>query len=91
MLHGGGQGLFAAVPLNLMSTNRVADYAVAGIWSQIAANEAKKYGQVNLVFPEPNPAGVIPEEKSWNLSSNASYFYYCDNETIQGFKFVYFN
>lgn len=84
LLHGGGQGLFAAVPLNLMSTNGVADYAVAGIWSKIAANEAKKYGQVNLVFPEPNPAGVIPEEKSWKLSPNASYVYYCDNETIQG-------
>lgn len=89
LLHGGGQGLFAAVPLNLMSTNGVADYAVAGIWSKIAANEAKKYGQVNLVFPEPNPAGVIPEEKSWKLSPNASYVYYCDNETIQGIEYPF--
>lgn len=55
-----------------------------GIWSHIAATEAKKYGAINYVFPMPSPSGVIPDEASWSLNPNASYVYYCDNETIQG-------
>ncbi|KAL1505542.1 hypothetical protein ABEB36_005085 [Hypothenemus hampei] len=88
-LHGGGQGLFAAVAMNLMGKNKIADYAVTGIWSQVAANEAKRYGQVNLVFPTPDNPGNIPEPSTWTITSNASYVYYCDNETIQGVEYPF--
>ncbi|XP_066155046.1 probable phosphoserine aminotransferase isoform X1 [Euwallacea fornicatus] len=87
-MHGGGQGLFSAVALNLIGVNGIADYAVAGIWSNIAANEAKKYGQINMVLPQPHE-GAIPDTKAWKLTPNASYVYYCDNETIQGVEYSF--
>jgi len=53
-LQGGGNGQFAAVPLNLINrkSKRCADYVITGYWSDRAALEAKKYGTVNLVLPE---------------------------------------
>lgn len=55
-LQGGGNGQFASVPLNLMNLKpkKSADYVLTGYWSERAANEAKKYGTVNLVFPKPD-------------------------------------
>lgn len=53
-LQGGGNGQFAAVPLNLMNLKpkKTADYVVTGYWSDRAALEAQKYGNVNYVLPK---------------------------------------
>ena len=48
-LQGGASTQFAAVPLNLMKKNRMADYIVSGQFSGKAYKEAEKYGDVNLV------------------------------------------
>lgn len=81
--HGGGWGGFAAIAMNLMNRTGQADYIVTGTWSANAAKEAAKYGEVNLVFPKNNTYS-IPDPKTWNLNPNASYVYYCDNETVDG-------
>ena len=54
LMHGGANGQFSAVPLNLMGlkAGRTADYIVTGYWSQRAAKEAEKYGKINRVLPE---------------------------------------
>lgn len=87
-IHGGGNGLFAAVPFNLMSRTGEADYIVTGTWSALAAEEAKKYGKVNNVLNF-EKGKELPDRSKWNLSPNASYVYYCANETIEGFEFPY--
>lgn len=86
-MHGGGTGLFAAVCMNLMGRTGTADYLVTGVWSTKAAQEAKKYGNVNWVTPKPDVFTGVPDPKTWKLDSNASYFYYCDNETVHGVEF----
>ncbi|XP_030747260.1 probable phosphoserine aminotransferase [Sitophilus oryzae] len=86
---GGGQALMSAIPLNLMKKNGSADYAITGIWSTIAADEAKKYGKVKYVFPESEPNAGIPDRSTWKLDKDASYFFYCDNETIEGREFPF--
>ena len=48
-LQGGASTQFAAVPLNLMTQNRTADYIVSGQFSGKAYKEAQKYGHANLV------------------------------------------
>ena len=55
-LQGGGNGQFAAVPLNLigLKEHRQADYIVTGSWSAKAAKEGEKYGTVNVVTPKHN-------------------------------------
>ncbi|XP_043467987.1 probable phosphoserine aminotransferase [Leptopilina heterotoma] len=85
-MQGGGTGIFAAIPLNMMKTG-TADYFVTGSWSSKAAKEAAKYGKVNLVLPKTSSYVEIPDSSSWNLDPNASYVYYCDNETIHGIEF----
>uniref|UniRef100_A0A6B2EFR0 Phosphoserine aminotransferase n=1 Tax=Phlebotomus kandelakii TaxID=1109342 RepID=A0A6B2EFR0_9DIPT len=87
LLQGGGTGLFAAVCLNLMGRTGVADYVVTGSWSAKAAKEATKYGKVNLVIPKVAKYTEIPDQKTWKLDPNASYLYYCDNETVDGVEF----
>ncbi|CAH1116813.1 unnamed protein product [Phaedon cochleariae] len=86
-MHGGGQGAFSAIPMNLMSRTGKADYLVTGTWSSVAANEAKKYGQVNIV--NARIPGGIPDPKTWKLNSDASYVFYCDNDTIDGVEFPF--
>lgn len=88
-LQGGGTGQFSAVPLNLINLKpgHIADYFVTGSWSAKAAQEAKKYGTVNLVLPATKKYTTIPEATSWSLNPEASYVYYCANETIHGVEF----
>lgn len=83
-IQGGGTGAFAAVAMNLLNRTGTADYVVTGTWSGKAAKEATKYGEVKLVFPKAKKPGSIPSEESWTLNPQASYLYYCDNETVDG-------
>ncbi|XP_045467719.1 probable phosphoserine aminotransferase [Harmonia axyridis] len=86
-MQGGGVGAFAAVAMNLINRTGTADYAVTGTWSASAVKEAQKYGKVNLVFPKADKPGSIPDQSTWNCDPNASYLYYCDNETVDGVEF----
>ena len=84
-LQGGGTGQFAAIPLNLcQSQDDVADYFVTGTWSAKAAKEADKFVKVNKVLPKTTQYTGVADKSEWNLSPNASYVYYCDNETVHG-------
>ncbi|XP_042238425.1 probable phosphoserine aminotransferase isoform X2 [Homarus americanus] len=87
LMHGGGTGQFAAVPLNLMSRTGKADYIVTGSWSSKAAQEAAKYGTVNCVLPKSERYTGVPDRSCWKLDPEASYVYYCDNETVEGVEF----
>ena len=48
-LHGGATMQFSGVPLNLLTGSKVADYLDTGNFAYLAAEEAKKYGTVNIV------------------------------------------
>ncbi|XP_026481823.1 probable phosphoserine aminotransferase [Ctenocephalides felis] len=87
-LQGGGTGMFAAIPLNILKTG-VADYVVTGSWSAKAAKEAAKYGKVNMVIPKMSKYQDIPDQSTWNLDPNADYVYYCANETVDGVEFPF--
>ncbi|XP_061396390.1 probable phosphoserine aminotransferase [Musca vetustissima] len=86
-MQGGGCGQFAAVCMNLIGRSGKADYAVTGSWSAKAAKEAAQYGQVNVVFPALDKYTTVPRLETWNLDPEASYLYYCDNETVDGVEF----
>ena len=45
-LQGGASTQFSAIPLNLIGTTGKADYAVTGNFSNLAYQEAKKYGDI---------------------------------------------
>jgi phosphoserine aminotransferase len=84
-LQGGGSTQFAMVPLNLMNKNKKADYVKTGQWAKKAAEEAAKYGTVNIVASsEDKTYSYIPELNPETFSKDADYFYMTLNNTIYG-------
>ena len=89
-LQGGASLQFSAIPLNLLGKNSKADYIHTGIWSEKALKEAKRYGDINVVEAGIKVDGkfAISEQSEWNLSDDAAYVHYADNETIGGLQFA---
>jgi phosphoserine aminotransferase len=67
---------FAAIPLNLSQPEQTADYLVMGLWSQLAAVEAKKYLSVQCA----------DSAQTWRVNPASAYAYITDNETVQGIQ-----
>jgi len=42
-----------------------------------------------MVFPKPAKFTTVPDQSTWTLDPNASYVYYCDNETVNGVEFPF--
>ena len=89
-LQTGASGQFSAIPLNLIGRTGRADYAVTGNFSNLACKEAAKYGQISLAadMGEGNYSR-IPRQEELKLDPQASYFYYCANNTIYGTEWNY--
>ena len=89
-LQTGASGQFSMIPLNLISKTGKADYAVTGNFSNLAYKEACKYGQINLAASsEDRNHSYIPTQDQLKLDPQASYFYYCSNNTVYGTEWQY--
>ena len=67
-----------------------ADYAVTGNFSNLAYKEAQKYGQISLAASsEDRNHTYIPSQYQLKLDPEASYFYYCANNTVYGTEWQY--
>jgi phosphoserine aminotransferase len=89
-LQGGGLAQTAAVPLNLLALDGVADYIDTGHWSQKAIAEARKYGDINVAASSADARYTcIPPRSSWRLSPRASYVHVTTNETIGGIEYFW--
>jgi phosphoserine aminotransferase len=87
-LPGGGQGQFAAVPMNLLRGKKEADYLYTGVWSGLAIEEAKKYCRPHIAMSnESSKFFSLAPFREWRLNPQAAYLYYCPNETIAGLQF----
>jgi phosphoserine aminotransferase len=88
-LQGGSRLQFSMVPINLLrGQSQPADYLVTGSWSKFALEEAKREGQVNVVWDgKPTNYDRLPKPADLKLNPAASYVYCCSNETIQGVQF----
>ncbi len=84
-LQGGASMQFAAIPLNLMTKNKKADYVHTGQWTKKAIAEAKKFGDVNVVASsQEDNFTYVPELDPKTFSKDADYFYLVTNNTIYG-------
>ena len=89
-LQGGGTMQFGMIPMNLIGRTGKADYAVTGHFANQAMKEAKKYGEVNIACSTVEDKHIlIPAQDQLKLDPNASYFYYCSNNTIEGTQWQY--
>ena len=89
-LQTGASGQFSAIPLNLIGATGKADYAVTGNFSNLACQEAAKYGKISLACDTGDRGHCyIPRQEALKLDPEASYFYYCANNTIYGTEWDY--
>ena len=89
-LQTGATGQFSMIPLNLIGKTGRADYAVTGNFSNLAYKEAQKYGQISLAASSADKNHTyIPTQDQLKLDPEASYFYYCANNTIYGTEWQY--
>ena len=85
---GGATQQFAMVPLNFMTTGK-ADYIVTGNFSNLAAKEAAKFGEVRVVASSKDKNFTyIPDVSAIDYSADASYIHICQNNTIFGTQYV---
>ena len=86
-IQGGATQQFSMVPLNLLKNGK-ADYAITGAFSKKAAAEAKKYGDIHIVYDGSSyDFKHIPTQDELDLSKDASYLHICANNTIYGTKY----
>ena len=89
-LQTGASGQFSMIPLNLIGKTGKADYAVTGNFSELACKEAKKYGQIHVAASSADrDHSYIPAQDQLELDPDASYFYYCSNNTVYGTEWGY--
>ena len=89
-LQGGASLQFSMIPLNFLPKNETADYIVTGAWGKKAVSEAKKCGEVNVIYStEEEGFKTVPPQDELNFSANANYVHYTSNETIEGVQFKY--
>lgn len=87
-LQGGAWTQFSAIPMNLMQ-NGLASYILTGSWAEKAAQEAERYGQVEiLASSKEDHYTYIPELSKPEISENSDYVYICENNTIYGTRFT---
>ncbi len=89
-LQGGASTQFAMVPLNLYSDKKKADYVVTGQFAKKAMEEAKKFGDVNVVASSADKTfSYIPKLTREDFSKDADYVHITFNNTIFGTKYNY--
>jgi phosphoserine aminotransferase len=85
---GGGATLqFSMIPMNLLTKEMSCDFTVTGTWAKKAISDAKKVGQVKVVFDgaETNYM-TLPDSAGLDLDPEAAYLHMTSNETIQGIQ-----
>lgn len=86
-LQGGATTQFSMIPMNFLGENG-ADYLEQGTWSKKAAAEARKCGNVNVIWSgKEGGYKHIPTDDEYTVNPQASYFHVCANETIHGIEF----
>ena len=87
-LHGGATLQFSAVPLNLMASGK-ADYIDSGNFAYLAAEEARRYGTVNIAASSrADNYTYVPDLQKAKFDPSAEYCHITTNNTIYGTRYI---
>lgn len=88
-LQGGSRMQFSMVPMNLLrGAGSPADYVLTGSWGKSALKEARKEGDVRVVWDgESSGYDRVPRTDPLPLNAGAAYVHVTSNETIEGVQF----
>ncbi|GBC81849.1 Phosphoserine aminotransferase [bacterium HR10] len=88
-LQGGASLQFSMVPMNLRRGREEAAYIVTGSWSERAAEEARRQGDVRILWSgRAENYTRAPHPQEVPIPSRAAYVHFTSNETIQGVQFA---
>ncbi len=88
-LQGGATQQFSGVPLNLMTGSRKADYIDSGNFAHLAAEEAARYGTVNIAASSrADNYTYVPDFSAAKFDPDADYCHITTNNTIYGTRYV---
>ncbi len=86
-LGGGATLAFSMIPMNFLLDGKTADYVNSGAWAKKAIDDAKKVGDVNIVYDgKENGYSSLPAASSVTASKDSAYFHFTSNETIGGIQ-----
>ncbi len=89
-LQGGASLQFSMIPINFLAADQTADYVITGFWGRKALTEARRCGNINVIYTSAEGGyRSTPEQAELNFSKDASYIHYVANETIEGVEFQY--
>ena len=91
-MNGGAAVQHSAIPLNILSAHKCADYVISGQSSKRAYIEAKKYGDIVIAASSAGAIpmfSTVPEMKLSDFRPDADYVFYKVNNTGYGTKFHY--
>jgi phosphoserine aminotransferase len=87
-VQGGGSLQFSSVPQNLALPGQPVDVLHTGAWTAKAIGELKKGFPHNIAAStEAEKFTRVPRADEIKLSANASYTYFCTNNTIEGTQY----
>ena len=87
-VQGGGSMQFSMVPMNLALPGKPVDVLHTGAWTSKAISELKKGTAHNIAAStEAEKFTRVPRAEEIKLSADASYTYYCTNNTIEGTQY----
>lgn len=86
-LQGGARTQFFMVPMNLLQGGR-ATYLDTGVWAEAAAEEAQRFGTVDVPFSsKAEKWNRVPQDPRWVLPEGSRYLHYTTNNTVAGSEF----
>jgi phosphoserine aminotransferase len=89
-LQGGATLQFSMIPINLLRASRKADYVLTGSWSEKAAAEAGKFGDIRVAASSADSKfSYIPKLGPGDFRPDADYAYITMNNTIHGSRYNY--
>ena len=84
-LQGGASLQFAIIPMAFLNTDGHADYINTGSWSSKAIDEARRFGNVEVLWDgAADKFSHIPTTADYKWNDHSKYSYYCSNNTIYG-------
>lgn len=84
-LGGGATFQFGMLAMNFLAGGKSADYTHSGAWAKKAIADAKKVGNVNVIYDGADQNYMsLPDPASVKLSDGAEYLHLTSNETIGG-------
>jgi len=78
------------IQINILTGSKKADYIITGTWAKKAAEEAKKFGQINIIASsEESMFTYIPYVTKEQFTKDANYVHITLNNTVYGTKYPY--